>query len=50
VADRDSTIVTRMLDGRKHRIRVRVKSIGEGKEQNFVVRPGDVIWVPERLM
>jgi protein involved in polysaccharide export with SLBB domain len=50
MADRDSTIVTRMIDGRKHRIKVPVKSIGEGKAQNVVVRPGDVIWVPERLM
>ncbi|MFH2009960.1 MAG: polysaccharide biosynthesis/export family protein [bacterium] len=50
LADRDSTIVTRTQDGRPHRIRVRVKSIGQGREQNFVVRPGDVIWVPERLM
>jgi protein involved in polysaccharide export with SLBB domain len=50
LADQDSTIVTRFKDGRKHRIRVLVKSIGEGRAQNFVVRPGDVIWVPRTLM
>jgi polysaccharide export outer membrane protein len=50
LADQDSTIVTRFEDGRKHRIRVLVKSIGEGRAQNFVVRPGDVIWVPRTLM
>lgn len=50
MADQNSTIVTRFKDGRKYRIRVQVKSIGEGRAQNFVVRPGDVIWVPRTLM
>ena len=50
MADRDSTIVTRFKEGRKYRLRVKVKSIGEGRAQNFVVRPGDVIWVPRTLM
>ena len=50
LADQDGTIVTRTLDDRKHRIPVRVKSIGEGRAQNFVLRPGDIVWVPERLM
>ena len=50
LSDRDSTIVTRFQDGRKYRIRVRVKAIGEGREQNFVIRPGDVVFVPKRLM
>ena len=50
LADQDSTIVTRFKEGRKYRIRVKVKSIGEGRAQNFVVRPGDVIWVPRTLM
>jgi protein involved in polysaccharide export with SLBB domain len=50
MADQDSTIVTRFKDGRKYRIRVKVKSIGQGREQNFVVRPGDVIFVPRTLM
>lgn len=50
MADRDSTIVTRTQEGRKHRIRVKVKSIGEGRAQNFMVHPGDIIWVPESMM
>jgi len=50
LADQDSTIVTRFKEGRKYRLRVKVKSIGEGRAQNFVVRPGDVIWVPRTLM
>ncbi len=50
MADQDSTIVTRFKDGRKYRLRVKVKSIGEGREQNFVVHPGDVVFVPRTLM
>jgi len=50
LADQDSTIITRFKEGRKHRIRVKVKSIGEGSAQNFVIQPGDVIWVPRSLM
>jgi polysaccharide export outer membrane protein len=48
-ADRNSTTVTRVVSGRKHRIRVPVRDIGEGKRQNFMLKPGDVIFVPERL-
>ncbi len=48
-ADTNSTTVTRMIDGRKHRMRVQVRDIGEGRRQNFMLRPGDVIFVPERL-
>lgn len=50
LADQDGTIVTRTVDNRKHRIPVRVQAIGEGRDQNFVLRPGDVVWVPTRLM
>lgn len=50
LADQDGTIVTRTEDDRKHRIPVRVRSIGEGRSQNFVLRPGDIVWVPTRLM
>lgn len=50
LADQDGTIVTRTVDNRKHRIPVRVQAIGEGREQNFVLRPGDIVWVPTRLM
>jgi len=49
MADQNATTITRIVDGRKHRIRVRVKDIGEGKIQNFMLRPGDVIFVPKRL-
>ncbi len=50
LADQDGTIVTRVIDGRKHRIPVKVQAIGEGRAQNFILRPGDVVFVPKRLM
>ena len=50
LADQNGTIVTRTVDGRKHRIPVKVQDIGEGLEQNFILRPGDVVFVPKRLM
>lgn len=49
MADRNATTITRVVNGRKHRIRVKVKDIGEGRIQNFMVRPGDVIFVPRRF-
>jgi protein involved in polysaccharide export with SLBB domain len=48
-ADKNSTTVTRLVEGRKHRMRVKVRDIGEGNRQNFMLKPGDVIFVPERL-
>ncbi len=48
-ADQNATTITRVVDGRKHRIRVRVQDIGEGRIQNFMLRPKDVIYVPRRL-
>ncbi len=48
-ADLNATTVTRTVGGRTHRIRVRVRDIGEGRIQNFMLRPKDVIYVPKRL-
>jgi polysaccharide export outer membrane protein len=50
LADQNGTIVTRFKDGRKHRVPVKVQDIGEGRAQNFMLRPGDVVFVPKRLM
>lgn len=52
-ADRDAVVVTRKVstrkkDGRYHRLRVRVKAIAGGRVHNFLIRTGDVIWVPKR--
>lgn len=45
----DDTTVIRIVDGKKTRFRVPVEEIGKGKVANFVLRPGDIIFVPERI-
>jgi len=47
VASRNSTIVTRIIDGQEKKIRVPVEDIGNGRERNFLLKPGDIVFVPE---
>lgn len=47
VASRNGTSVTRIVDGREQKVRVPVDDIGQGKEKNFALAPGDIIFVPE---
>jgi protein involved in polysaccharide export with SLBB domain len=47
-AKKNSVRVTREDDGKPRRIYVAVEDIGQGKAPNFLLRPGDVIFVPER--
>ena len=48
LADANSTLVTReSSDGKQLRVVVRVASIGEGKEPDIELQPGDIIFVPE---
>jgi protein involved in polysaccharide export with SLBB domain len=49
LAAKNDTTVTRQIDGRKTKLRVRVEAIAEGSERNFVLKPGDIIFVPERF-
>lgn len=49
LADQDGTFVTRIIDGREQRLKVPVKSIGEGQVPNFDLQPGDIIFVPESI-
>jgi len=46
-AYKNKTNVTRIIDGREKKIQVPVEAIGEGREQNFKLRPGDIVFVPE---
>jgi len=51
MAKKNAVTVTRE-DGEKKtktKFTVPVESIGDGKAPNFYMRPGDVVWVPERL-
>lgn len=44
-----NTMVTRVVDGAKQNFVVPVEQIGEGKTSDFVLRPGDIVFVPERV-
>lgn len=48
-AAQNSTSVTRLVDGQEQKIKVPVQDIALGKAQNFVLRPGDIVYVPESL-
>ena len=47
VASKNSTQVTRAVDGLEKKIRVPVEDIGNGRERNFSLEPGDIVFVPE---
>ena len=47
LAARNSVVVTRTMDGREKRIKVPVDDIGMGKQANFLLQPGDIVYVPE---
>jgi protein involved in polysaccharide export with SLBB domain len=49
MARKNAVTVTRMASGKKVNYTVPVESIGEGKADNFVIRPGDVVHVPRRI-
>ncbi len=49
-AAKNSTSVTRAVDGSQSRIKVAVEDIGRGRAENFALRPGDIIFVPESLL
>jgi protein involved in polysaccharide export with SLBB domain len=49
MARKNAVTVTRTAKGKRTDYTIPVESIGEGKADNFVVRPGDVIHVPRRM-
>ena len=49
LAAKNNTNVTRLVDGREVKIRVPVEDIGVGREKNFPLQPGDIVFVPESL-
>jgi polysaccharide export outer membrane protein len=46
-AAKNNTNVTRLVDGQERKIRVPVEDIGVGRERNFLLQPGDIVFVPE---
>jgi protein involved in polysaccharide export with SLBB domain len=49
LAARNDTQVTRKDEGRDRRIRVPVDEIQQGLREDFPLKPGDLVFVPERL-
>jgi polysaccharide export outer membrane protein len=47
VASKNGTQVTRTIAGLEKKIRVPVEDIGNGREKNFLLQPGDIVFVPE---
>src|SRR5262249_56813605 len=47
IASRNSTIVTRIIAGQENKSRVPVEDIGNGRERNSLLKPGDIVFVPE---
>jgi protein involved in polysaccharide export with SLBB domain len=48
-ARENDTTVTRIVNGKKKLFHIPVKSISEGRSQNFILQPGDIIFVPARV-
>lgn len=50
LARKNSVIVTRVEEGVETRIQVPVERISEGLSPNFQLKPGDIVYVPERVL
>jgi protein involved in polysaccharide export with SLBB domain len=49
-ASKNSINVTRVLLGKEVKVPVRVEDIVVGREKNFALQPGDIIFVPETFL
>lgn len=49
MASKNSVKVTRIAGDDKKRFTIPVEAIGQGQAANFFIRPGDIVFVPERL-
>ena len=49
MAKQNDVTVTRVLNGAEKQFLVPVEAIGQGRTSNFVLRPGDIVFVPERV-
>lgn len=48
-AEKNNTSVARLVKGQEQRFKVPVVDIGTGRAPNFVLHPGDIVFVPESL-
>jgi protein involved in polysaccharide export with SLBB domain len=49
IASKNDIAVTRTIEGKETKIRVPVADIGTGREKNFRLQPGDIVFVPESM-
>jgi polysaccharide export outer membrane protein len=49
LASKDDTVVSRRVSGRLERYRVPVSRIARGDDDDFPLRAGDIVFVPERV-
>ncbi|HOX45840.1 MAG TPA: polysaccharide biosynthesis/export family protein [Myxococcota bacterium] len=49
MASKDSTNVTRLIDGSEQKYPVPVEAIAQGKAKNFFLQPGDIVYVPRSI-
>ena len=47
LASKNNINVTRLIDGQERKIRIPVEDIGIGREKNFLLQPGDIVFIPE---
>jgi len=47
IAAKNNTSITRIINGDEKKIHVSVEDIGTGREKNFLLQPGDIVFVPE---
>jgi len=49
LASKDDTVVTRRINGKLERYRIPVSDITRGDAEDFPLRAGDIVFVPERI-
>src|SRR5438445_4336730 len=49
-ASKNNVSVIRQVNGLEQKIRVPVEDIGVGRERNFLLQPGDIVFVPGSLL
>jgi protein involved in polysaccharide export with SLBB domain len=49
LASKDDTVVTRRVNGKLERYRISVSEVTRGNAEDFPLRAGDIVFVPERV-
>lgn len=49
LASKDDTVITRKVNGELHRYRVAVTAVTRGDANDFTLRAGDIVFIPERV-